>query len=641
MTERRIQPVSIEFKDARAPYSPLFQDIYFSPETGIEESRYAYLEGSGFLEKLAEGSPHLTVGEIGFGVGLNFLLTLKAFSETAKPGQKLHYVSFEKFPVFKKDLETLYSAYPELKSVADLLLAQYPVLTPGVHRLYFLNERVTLDLVLGDALLELPRLEFRANHWYWDGFAPSKNEDAFSTTVFQEVARLSAKGAQGSTFTAASFVRHNLTGVGFKVIKRKGFGPKRESIQAVYEGGPKASILNPWFSSRALAHLKPGDTVGVLGAGLAGSAVARKLANLGFSVRVYDGQGISQRASSNSVALFNVQLSKQPNPISRFSQQALTHFLREVRTLGIPFKTGILRQDETGVETLINNDFPESFYQEREDGLYFPECGMIHPGVLCKTRLTHPLITFIQESVVRVESGESNKVLYLKNGTREEVDHVVHALGADLKLPVNVLDHEALQALPLKPIRGQTILVKPTEKSKTLSTLLVNDGYASPVAPEITGHEFHLLGATYQAKTIAENQEELDTETLLAKANKNWSLFSETRREDVVSAKEGFRLASPDKLPLIGPVCSPEWLEKNHAHALRGTAFSDLPLLQALNREWMLTSLGSRGVTYSSLGADILVSQMLGGALPIELDLLEHLHSSRFFIRNLRKPRVS
>ena len=180
---KRVQVTRLEFKNERTPYSPVFKDVYFSPQSGIDESKYIYLEGSGALDSIRSGKEKITIAEIGFGVGLNFLLTLQEFQNTPSH-QTLHYFSFENHPVKKSDLEDLYSMYPSLKVLASKLLQEYPVLTPGVHLIRLLEGRVNLYLALGDANELLSRLDFHADHWYWDGFAPSRNPYAFSNPLF-------------------------------------------------------------------------------------------------------------------------------------------------------------------------------------------------------------------------------------------------------------------------------------------------------------------------------------------------------------------------------------------------------------------------------------------------------------------------
>jgi tRNA 5-methylaminomethyl-2-thiouridine biosynthesis bifunctional protein len=621
----------------------MFDDVYFAESDGIEESTYVYLEGSGYLESLKSGSPLIRIGEIGFGVGLNFILTLKAFLEHSSPEQRLEYFSFEKFPVMEEDLHRLYREYPDLTAAAEMLLSQYPLLTPGIHSISFLDGRVKLYLGLGDAKELLEKTEFMANHWYWDGFAPNRNPEAFSMQIFEEISRHSAIGAQGASFTSAGWVRRALEDNQFKIRKRKGYGHKRECISALFGGIEIHRHYPQWFSNERLKRARPEDgPIAVLGAGLAGSAIARALADRGFHVRVFDPHGVANRASGNSAGLFNVQLSKLPNPISRFTQLALASFMRERKHLHVPARLGIQRTDDKGTEMPEACEYPDSFFEKRDRGLFFPECGMINPKELVKKRLMHHLISVIPEGVTGVVALENEFELVLQGGKINSGNqHVIYALGADSQLPdENLLIHPVLDQLPTRPIRGQTILVNPTESSRDLSTILVNEGYASPIAPEITGHQHHLIGATYQLKDIEPDQESKDRKKLLDESQK-WSEFQGLLESDIVTSKIGFRMSTPDKLPLIGPLCDEAQVHSSFANAFRGSTPRELPPLPVCSGEWVLTGMGSRGITYSSLSAEILACLMTGSPLPIESDLWEHLHSARFFIRNLKRGGVS
>ncbi len=639
---KRVQEVSLEFRDERTPVSPLFDDVYFAPASGLQESTYVYLEGSGFLDSLLGGKKKITMAEVGFGVGLNFILTYDRFKKSSGSGQVLHYFSFEKYPVKKSDLTRLYSHYPELEESAGELLSLYPIATPGVHLISLLSGRVQLYLCLGDAHELLPRVFFRADHWYWDGFAPRLNPDAFSDELFREVKTHSSAGSRGASFTAAGWVRRLLSENDFIVTKRKGFGKKRECISASFTGDPVRPPVEPWFSDERLKRLIPErQRVAVLGAGLAGSAIARVLAEKGAEVVVFDPRGIATRASGNPIGLFNTQLSRLPNPMSRFFQGALARFLREIIEHPIPNQRGIFRTDSADPTSLETSNYPTDFYQVRESGIFFRDCGMINPKTLCERRMQHSKISLSRQEIIRCERSQNHFDLHSKDGPIfNGFDHVIYAMGADPKLNDQTEFAHPLHDLnPTRPIRGQIILVKPSEKSKTLDSILVDEGYATPIAPEISGNAFHLIGATYQAKTIDPDQEAIDRKKLVLDSKK-WGPFSDLNENDVIDSRIGFRLSTPDKLPMIGPLCDPEFLEKTYSRTLRGARNEVLPPLEASPGEWLLTGLGSRGVTTSRHSAEILASMMLGDPLPIESDLLEHLHSARFFIRNLRRPGI-
>ena len=231
-----MKPISIKFIDSNTPYSPVFEDFYYAPGLGVDESTYVYLEGSGLIESLKNKEiKRFNVGEIGFGVGLNFLLTCEYFLKNSDSSQQLTYLSVEKHPVRNEDLQALYLQFSHLSEYSNQLLKQYPPLTPGTHELTFAAGRVKLVLILGDAQTIFTNLTLTPNQkiefWYWDGCSPSKNPDAFQDSLFKELIPLSVPGAKAASFTAAGWVRRGLNTAGFKVEKRRGFANKRECIR--------------------------------------------------------------------------------------------------------------------------------------------------------------------------------------------------------------------------------------------------------------------------------------------------------------------------------------------------------------------------------------------------------------------------
>ena len=641
---KRIEPTSIEFKNEHTPYSPRFQDIYFDSTNGIQESTHVYLEGSGFTRAIKNGKDgeHFTVGEIGFGVALNFLLTYQYFLTHSKKDQKLTYLSAEKYPVGIEDIKKLYSLFPELAKVANDLESQYPILTPGFHTLTFAEGKVKLILMLGDAKEMFSQVDISGSEgvqfWYWDGFSPQKNPEVFQNTLFKELIRISAPGAMGSSFTAAGWVRRGLEEVGFSVEKRPGFGIKRECIRAQLSKPGPIKSSKPWFSGEKLKFLKKGDRVAVIGGGLSGTAIARALADRSFNITLIDQESIAAHASGNPIGLFNIQMSRLPNPISRFSQLSLVHFLRELKSSGIPARKGTLRTYSENDSAALNaSEYPESFYENRKEGIYFPECGVINPRKLCEQRAHHPLIKVCVANIVRVEKNGDG--FFLKNSedkTVAEAEHVVYATGAAQVLNHH-LDHPFLKELPLRSIRGQMILVNPTEASQNLSVVLTGARYITPLVPEISGSNTHCIGATYQAKNIHDDQENIDTDQLLEEARLKHPAFSKLSKRDLISTRVGYRVSTPDKLPIIGPLCDPSFLREEYARVLSGSRDPGRKPLSSEAGEWLFFAMGSRGITFSSLGAEILAALMCGEILPVENDLWEHLHSARFYVRSLKK----
>ncbi len=221
----------ITWLDNGRPLSLLYDDIYFSGEDWITESNAVFLDGVGAPE-IWQGMTEFTICELGFGTGLNFLNTMARWLETTGSDQKLLYYATEKHPLSRDQIEKAI-CFPKLIKQRDMLLTSYPD-----REINFYKGRVSLKLLIGDSLEQLKKTEFKADAWYLDGFAPSKNPDMWSDPLLKSIADHSNEGAALATFTAAGRVRRELMDVGFDVSKRPGFGNKREMITANFKELP-------------------------------------------------------------------------------------------------------------------------------------------------------------------------------------------------------------------------------------------------------------------------------------------------------------------------------------------------------------------------------------------------------------------
>lgn len=183
-----------------------------------------------------EGRSDFVIAETGFGTGLNFLAVWKLFLEHSQPHQKLHFISFEKYPLDAEEIALPLQPWAkEFDTCLPRLLEVYPALIPGFHHLD-LDERVRLTLIFDDVNVALARVDAQVDVWFLDGFKPSTNPDMWSETVFKHMARLSRPGTRFATFTAAGAVRRGLQAAGFNVKKVPGFGSKRDMSVGVFVG---------------------------------------------------------------------------------------------------------------------------------------------------------------------------------------------------------------------------------------------------------------------------------------------------------------------------------------------------------------------------------------------------------------------
>lgn len=227
-----IQHAQLHWDEQGQPLSSTHDDVYFSLLSGLEETRYVFLQHNRLGERFAalQSGDCMTVGETGFGTGLNFLCCWQLFEQQAPAGAELHFISVEKFPLHAADLQQALALWPQLQDYSQQLQQVYESIRPGRQTLELADGRVRLTLLVGEASEQLAQLDEQVDAWFLDGFAPAKNPDMWTDELFGLLARLSAPEATLATFTSAGFVRRGLQATGFVMQRNKGFGFKRQML---------------------------------------------------------------------------------------------------------------------------------------------------------------------------------------------------------------------------------------------------------------------------------------------------------------------------------------------------------------------------------------------------------------------------
>ena len=196
---------------SEVPVSRRFDDPYYSLENGLAETRHVFLAGNGLPERFSEG---FRIAELGFGTGLNALVTAQAAP------QRVHFTSFEAFPVTRDDARRAHAPFPELARLSAQLIAQWE---NDVIEL----DHLRLSVIKGDARGSVATWSGMADAWYLDGFSPAKNPELWDAELMRSVCEHTAEGGTFATYTAAGHVRRALAEAGFSVTRIPGFGRKR------------------------------------------------------------------------------------------------------------------------------------------------------------------------------------------------------------------------------------------------------------------------------------------------------------------------------------------------------------------------------------------------------------------------------
>jgi tRNA U34 5-methylaminomethyl-2-thiouridine-forming methyltransferase MnmC len=178
------------------------------------------------LAYAAETRKELTILEVGFGTGLNALLTLMNAIEN-----KLHvtYYAVEKYPVDIRLAGNL--NYPSMLSpkqdpermFASIQGAAWNEIT-AIHPCFQLC-KITEDITAFQPV-------FTYNLVYYDAFAPEKQPEMWTPAVFDKLYSHMSDGGVLTTYCVKGDVKRMLTHAGFTVEKLPGPPGKREMLRA-------------------------------------------------------------------------------------------------------------------------------------------------------------------------------------------------------------------------------------------------------------------------------------------------------------------------------------------------------------------------------------------------------------------------
>lgn len=648
----------IDWDEHGRPHSRQYDDIYFSKDQSLAETAHVFIDQNDLRQRLADLAPGtcLNIGESGFGTGLNFLCAWQLFDQLAPAGTRLHFISAEKYPLSRDDLQRALALWPELAAMGSALLEQYVAVHDGYQHFLFEDGRVSLTLMIGDASEQFARLDGQIDAWFLDGFAPAKNPDMWTPELFAQIARLSVPGTTLGTFTSTGWVRRALIAVGFRMKRIPGIGKKWEVLRGLFsarpDDQPAPTPLAPWYRRPPVAS-GPREAL-VIGAGLAGCSSAASLAARGWQVSLLERHGAAaEEASGNPQGVLYLKLSAHGTLLSQLIVSGFGHTRRQLQRLqrGTDWDDcGVLQlafdAKEDQRQAQLAGAFSPELVQRLDcqqaeavagirlpsGGLFYPEGGWVHPPALCRWQAAQPGVRLLtHHDVLQLRRVDGLWQAWEGERLLASAPVVVLAGAAD------ITRFEGCAGLPLKRIRGQITRLPATTASQALTTVVCADGYVAPPR-----HGEHTLGASFDfhstdiTPTAAEHRSNLE---LLREISTDLAERLEIDSQDPqrLQGRAAFRCTSPDYLPLVGPLADAGRFAETYAALAknaRQVPEADCPWLDGL---YVNSGHGSRGLITAPLCGELLAAWINGDALPVPRELAEACHPNRFMLREIKR----
>jgi tRNA 5-methylaminomethyl-2-thiouridine biosynthesis bifunctional protein len=573
---------SLHWDAGNRPHSLVYGDIYFSKANALGESTHVFLEGNRLAERWRNlVDENFVIGELGFGSGLNFLNTCRLWRETAPVNARLHYVACELHPFTRDDMQRLHADLPELRFFSDIFLQFYPDHTPGVHQIecLFGQHSVSLTLLYGDAKQMLTTMfeldGFRMDCWFLDGFSPKLNPAMWQESLLRIIANLSKVGATLTTYSVAGFLREGLRAAGFGITKLPGYAAKRHMLFASREAAQGfIDKPQPYVASSRIRS--GGKTVCIIGAGLAGCSTAFALARRGWNVVVMErGASIAREGSGNLQGILHYRPSRTDNAEGYFNLHAYLYAIRHYKRLSIDHE---FIWDQCGMLQLAVNEKLLARYEALIEsrsyadqilrlidpvqateiagrtidlpGLFLPGSGWMSPRKLCELYLQHPAIVLHTETEVLALEPSGNG-WHVQYGSHEanasfETSNVILCNAA------NAYSYAQTRHYPIVCNLGQVDYYAASSDSQT-KTVVCGQGYILPSNGEYqsVGGSFFVGGHDEEASKTR-RAEHVRAVQAMDKQIGNALARSVPRDQRI-----GMRCATPDRMPIVGPVTQP------------------------------------------------------------------------------------
>jgi tRNA U34 5-methylaminomethyl-2-thiouridine-forming methyltransferase MnmC len=198
---------------------PDMQVTYHSRHGAVQESKHVFVQAG--LMPLLQQYKTVRVFEMGFGTGLNALLTLE---QAILQKQVIFYQAVEKYPLNNNEIKELdYS--PVLPQAYFTALHQSKWNKPVEIHPFFTLCKSNTSLQAFETALPFHLI-------YFDAFAPAVQPELWTQQIFEQLYNMLVNGGVLVTYCSKGDVRRNMLAAHFKVEKLAGPPGKREMLRA-------------------------------------------------------------------------------------------------------------------------------------------------------------------------------------------------------------------------------------------------------------------------------------------------------------------------------------------------------------------------------------------------------------------------
>lgn len=204
-------------------YIPELNEYYHSHHGAIQEAKHVFLDSGLSLFKHEKS---ISILEVGFGTGLNTLLTLV---ETEALGLNVSYTGLEAFPLSLEEAQTMnYTLESEL--------IPYKSVFSKIHELdWNIFEKISSNFELKKVETQLQAINLPTEEFdliYFDAFGPRVQPELWEKSIFEKLYNATKIEGVFVTYCAKGQVKRDLKSVGFEVETLPGPPGKREMIRA-------------------------------------------------------------------------------------------------------------------------------------------------------------------------------------------------------------------------------------------------------------------------------------------------------------------------------------------------------------------------------------------------------------------------